>query len=87
MLKVIEFSKIIGWKYHLRCTKMFSIKDFLKKIDQIRRKLRILPHLLKKSLMGNFIFCAVLSIFCVLDENGKPSKKIVKPNKQIQHAK
>ena len=37
----------------------FSIKDFFSKCDQIRRKLRILSHLLKKSLMENFIFCAV----------------------------
>ena len=29
------------------------------KYDQIRRKLRILSHLLKKFLMENFIFCAV----------------------------
>ena len=36
----------------------FSIKDFLSKCDQIRRKLQIWPHLLKKSLMENFIFCA-----------------------------
>ena len=39
------------------------IKDFLSKFDQIRRKLwrklRIWSHLLKKSLMQNFIFCAV----------------------------
>ena len=34
----------------------FSIKDFLSKCDQIRRKLRIWLHLLKKSLMENFIF-------------------------------
>ena len=34
----------------------FSIKDFFSKCDQIRRKLRILSHLLKKSLMKNFIF-------------------------------
>ena len=32
------------------------IKDFLSKCDQIRRKLRIRSHLLKKSLMENFIF-------------------------------
>ena len=38
----------------------FSIKDFFSKCDQIRRKLRIWSHLLKKSLMENFIFCAVL---------------------------
>ena len=34
----------------------FSIKDFFSKCDQIRRKLRIWSHLLKKSLMVNFIF-------------------------------
>ena len=37
----------------------FSIKDFFSKYDQIRRKLRIWSHLLKKSLMENLIFCAV----------------------------
>ena len=39
---------------------MFSIKDFVSNCDQIRRNLRIWSHLLKKSLMENFIFCAVL---------------------------
>ena len=38
----------------------FFIKDFFSKCDQIRRKLPVWSHLLKKSLMGNFIFCAVL---------------------------
>ena len=37
----------------------FFIKDFFSKCDQIRRKLRIWSHLLKKSLMENFNFCAV----------------------------
>ena len=37
----------------------FSIKDFSSKCDQIRRKLLIWSHLLEKSLMENFIFCAV----------------------------
>ena len=37
----------------------FSIKDVISKCDQIRRKLRIWSHLLKKSLMENLIFCAV----------------------------
>ena len=37
----------------------FSIKDFFSKCDQIRSFLRIWSHSLKKSLMGNFIFCAV----------------------------
>ena len=37
----------------------FLIKDFFRKCDQIRRKLRIWSPLLKKFLMENFIFCAV----------------------------
>ena len=37
----------------------FSITDFFSKYDQIRRKLRICSHLLKKSVLENFIFCAV----------------------------
>ena len=38
----------------------FSIKNSFSKCDQIRRKLRIWSHLLKKSLMENTIFCTVL---------------------------
>ena len=37
----------------------FSIKNFFGKCDQIRSFLRIWSHLLKKSLIENFIFCAV----------------------------
>ena len=40
----------------------FSIKDFFSKCDQISRKMRIWSHLLKKSLMENFIFCAVQTV-------------------------
>ena len=36
----------------------FSIKNFFSKCDQIRRKLRIWSHLLKKYLMENFVFFA-----------------------------
>ena len=36
-----------------------SIKDFFGKFDQIRWKLWIWSYLMKKSLMENFIFCAV----------------------------
>ena len=39
----------------------FSIKDFFSKCHQIRSFLRIWSHLLKISLMDNFIFCAVES--------------------------
>ena len=41
----------------------FSIKDFFIKCDEICSVLGIWPHLLKKSLMENFIFCAVCDIF------------------------
>ena len=37
----------------------FSTMDLFSKCDQIRRKLRIWSHLLKKSLMENLIFYAV----------------------------
>ena len=37
----------------------FFITDLLSKCDQIRRKLQIWLHLLKKSVMENFIFCGV----------------------------
>ena len=40
----------------------FTIKDFFSKCDQIRSFLWIWSHLLKKSLMENFIFCAVASL-------------------------
>ena len=52
----------IGHREH--CTKMkFSIIDFFSKCDQIRSFLRIWSHLLKKSIMENFVFCAVRTIF------------------------
>ena len=37
----------------------FSMKNFFSKCEQIRRKLQMWSHLLKKSLMQNFIICAV----------------------------
>ena len=46
--------------HHTTQKMKFSIKDFFSKCDQIRRKLRIWSHLLKKSLMENFNFCAAL---------------------------
>ena len=41
---------------------MFSIEGFFSKCEQIRSFLRIQSHLLKKSLMENFISCAVFSV-------------------------
>ena len=46
----------------------FSVKDFFSKCDQIDRKLRIWSHLLQKSLMENFIFCAVGKMKLILIE-------------------
>ena len=43
----------------LHCTKSFPLRIFFSKCDQIRSKLRIWSHLLKKSVMENFIFYAV----------------------------
>ena len=52
--------RLFGRDYYHTAQKMkFSIKDFFSKCDQICRKLRIWSDLLRKSLMENFIFCAV----------------------------
>ena len=51
----------------------FSIKDFFSKCGQVRRKLQIWPHLLKKSLMENFIFCTVLQEI----KNGLVSQRLL----------
>ena len=48
----------------------FSVKDFFSKCDQIHNW--IWSHLLKKSLMKNFIFCAVIKV---------PNKIIVESKK------
>ena len=61
---LIDFAKKSNQKFH--CTKMkFSIKHFLSKCDQMRTFLRIWSHLLTKSVMENFIFCAALLSFCL----------------------
>ena len=52
---LLRFSQLF---LHIAKKMKFSIMNFSSKCDQIRRKLRIWSHLLKKSLMENFIFCA-----------------------------
>ena len=49
----------IFWDIDAAQKMKFSIKDFSSKCDQIRSFLRIWSHLLKKSLIENFIFCAL----------------------------
>ena len=57
---IYETNNILRKKYTSLHKKFkFSIKDFFSKCDQIRYFLWIWSHLLKKSLMENFIFCAV----------------------------
>ena len=53
-----EFLWFVFFRIHTAQKIKFSIKSFFSKCDQICRKLRIWSHLLKKSLMENFIFNA-----------------------------
>ena len=55
----------------------FSGKDFFSKCEQICRKLRVWSHLLKKSLMENFIFCAVYLLHEIKRKLGKRLKSLV----------
>ena len=62
-----SFSKLkIGMLFSMKILFELGAKneawDFFSKYDQIRKKLRIWSHLLKKSLMKNLIFCVVSSI-------------------------
>ena len=65
LLRTTFFAERLRWlllkKYGkiLHKKMKFSIKDFFSKCHQIRRKLRIWSHLLKKPLMENVIFCEV----------------------------
>ena len=65
-MKKTQIQKTVGpfpiafWIISNTAQKMkFSIKDFFSRCDQIRSFLRIWLQLLKKSLMENFILCAV----------------------------
>ena len=71
MISFLPYKPYMGDKNHLSimsrkektnitAQKMkFSVKDFFSKCDQICKKLRIWSHLLKKSLLKNFISYAV----------------------------
>ena len=51
----------------LHCAKNeFSIKDFFSNCDQINQFLWFWSHLLKKSLMENSIFCAVMHSYAFI---------------------
>ena len=68
MLSHWKWSNTISWVFHLitgiyrfpfslHKKIKFSIKEFFSECDQICSFLRIWSHLLKKSLMENFVFC------------------------------
>ena len=57
------FFNIRHWHTDTAQKMKFSFKDLFSKCGQIRRKLRIWLHLLKKTLMENFIFlCSVITV-------------------------
>ena len=51
----------------------FSIENFFPTCDQIHSFLRVWSHLMKKSLMENFIFCAVFSVMSVVRNPSIPN--------------
>ena len=70
----------------------FSTEDFFSKCDQIRwkqRKQRIWSHSLKKSLMENFIFCAVCGTrhYVIISHGKKPTYLIFWFEKQASTMK
>ena len=80
--KIIRYQEVIMYTFCKYCTKneVFSINDFFSKSDQIPRNLRIWSHLLKKSLMENFIFCALK----YKQMQSKTSNKNEQRNKQTE---
>ena len=56
---IVQIYLLVYLRYHTVQKMKFSMKNFFSKCDQIRSFLRIWPHLLRKSLMENFIFCVV----------------------------
>ena len=55
----LDLSKTFDHVWHSAQKMKFSVKDFFSKCDQTHRFLRIWSHSLKKSLMEDFVFCAV----------------------------
>ena len=73
--KYVFRSVYLGLFFTAQKMKFFT-EDFFSKCDQIRRKLWIWPHLLKKSLLENFIFCAVIMLNVSLTKS-EQSKGVV----------
>ena len=54
--KILQKEIATGYESDTAQKMKFSIKDIFSKCDQIRRKLQICSHLLKKSLIENLTF-------------------------------
>ena len=69
------------WTLYTAHKMKFPIKDFFSKCDQIPSFLQIWSHLLRKSLIENFIFCAVILMYqywtAVFQRRGFEKKDIV----------
>ena len=61
-----------------------SSKDF-SKCEKMRRKLRVCAHLLKKSLMVNFIFSAVKYVYHLSHSFPDSFEGLYLKNRQAQH--
>ena len=62
----------------------FSTKDFSSKCDQIRWKLQVWSHLLKKSLIEVFIFSSVRTVKKRIETHFTQELKNVKQSSQSQ---
>ena len=63
LFKIICLILVSRFRISLHKKMKFFIKDFFSKCDRIRSFLRIWSHLLKKSLMQTFTFCAVFRLY------------------------
>ena len=86
---ILSFTKnliLLQWKGQYLLPKQtlhkkmkFSIKDFFSKCDEIRSFLRIWSHLLKKSFMEIFIFCAMRYVYMQAHEGTAISATLHSP--------
>ena len=62
LLISLSISWMFEWTIYTTQKTKFSIKNFCSKSDHMHCSLRIWSHLLEKSLIGNFLFCAVIIV-------------------------
>ena len=77
---IVSESQALPASFHTAQKMKFSIKNLFSKCDQF---LRIWSHLLRKFLMGNFIFCAVSEIL----SDGGPEQIVQSQNRDFDEEK